>query len=269
MNAIYNKSQNIFLSPYADGPIRFIESVNGNLRIENISKFGRSFSILRIPYALKLIIQELQTMNIQLRLITDENIDQIEYMNYSKNICNLNNENVEDNKMEDYVKQYLKFVDSLANNDEHRIPGHFMRGHPYYDIKDELYRKYAKMSPILFEEESIENFPEVNVVLSEPVPTSPPVLEIPDKSEIDDSRIVSVLNDNPHLNDVYKGLSMNTQVKLSGGTVTDITRVLTDVYNIVSNKPEIDPQNLKGGEMKENETKETSENLNIKKIILK
>lgn len=261
MNAIYNKSQNIFLSPYADGPIRFIESVNGDLRIENISKFGRSFSILRIPYALKLIIQELQTMNIQLRLITEENIDQIEYMNYSKNISN--NENIVDSKIEGYIKQYLKIVDSIADNDEHRIPGHFVKGHPYYDIKDELYRKYAKMSPILFEPLD-ETIPEVAILTPDPVlePVLDPVLEI-DNPEIDDSRIVSVLNDNPHLNDVYKGLSMNTQVKLSGGSVTDITRVLTDVYNIVAKNP----TESEGVESKE--APETTENLNIKKIILK
>ena len=89
MIAIYNQSYNLFLSPYSDGPIKFAGNLDSGLNIENISKFGRSFSILRIPYAFKLLMQELQTMNIQLRLITDQNIDQLENMANSKNIDHL------------------------------------------------------------------------------------------------------------------------------------------------------------------------------------
>jgi len=87
--AVYNKSQNLFLSPMADGPIKFHESIDKNLNIENVSRFGRNFSILRIPYALKLLIQELQAMNIQLRMITEENVDQLTSMGYSNNIMKL------------------------------------------------------------------------------------------------------------------------------------------------------------------------------------
>ena len=49
--AIYNETLNLFLSPMADGPIKFNESLEGTMNIENVSKFGRSFSIVRIPYA--------------------------------------------------------------------------------------------------------------------------------------------------------------------------------------------------------------------------
>jgi hypothetical protein len=89
MIAIYNDSYNLFLSPYADGPIRFSENLDDTMNIENISRFGRSFSILRVPYAFKLLIQELQTMNVQLRLITEENIDQLQSMSFSNNIAKL------------------------------------------------------------------------------------------------------------------------------------------------------------------------------------
>jgi len=75
--AIYNNSQNLFLSPMSDGPIKFHTTVDKKLNIENISKYGRNFSVLRIPYAFKLLIQELQAMNIQMRLITEDNIDQL------------------------------------------------------------------------------------------------------------------------------------------------------------------------------------------------
>jgi len=89
MIAIYNDSYNLFLSPFADGPIRFTETLDDTMNIENVSRFGRSFSILRIPYAFKLLIQELQTMNVQMRLITDDNIDQLESMSFSNNISKL------------------------------------------------------------------------------------------------------------------------------------------------------------------------------------
>jgi len=89
MIAIYNESQNLFLSPFADGPIRFSGTVDGGMNIQNISRFGKSFSILRVPYAFKLLIQELQTMNVQMRLITEENIDQIMNMSFSDNVLSL------------------------------------------------------------------------------------------------------------------------------------------------------------------------------------
>ena len=84
--AVYNNTLNLFLSPLADGPIKFSGALDGNLNIENISRFGRSFSVVRVPYSFKLLMHELQTMNIQMRIITDKNIDQIESMAFSKNI---------------------------------------------------------------------------------------------------------------------------------------------------------------------------------------
>ena len=69
--AIYNDSYNLFLSPFADGPIKFNGTLDDKMNIENITKFGRSFSIIRIPYAFKLLLQELQSMNIQMRIITE------------------------------------------------------------------------------------------------------------------------------------------------------------------------------------------------------
>jgi hypothetical protein len=59
------------------------------MNVQNISKFGRSFSVLRIPYSFKLLIQELQTMNVQMRIITDENVDQMLSLSYSNNINEL------------------------------------------------------------------------------------------------------------------------------------------------------------------------------------
>jgi DNA-directed RNA polymerase II subunit RPB2 len=88
--AIYNPSLNLFLSPFVDGPLIFREGLdNKQLHLNSISRFGRNFSILRIPYSLKLLIQELLVMNIQMRFITEDNIDQFITMSYSNNINKL------------------------------------------------------------------------------------------------------------------------------------------------------------------------------------
>ena len=88
--AVYNPDKNLFLSPFADGPLVFNRNVEGQEILDAISKFGRSFSLIRIPFALKLLIQELQVMNIQMRIITEENIDQLTNLSFqSRNIDKL------------------------------------------------------------------------------------------------------------------------------------------------------------------------------------
>ena len=84
MIAAYNASQNIFYSPFADGPIKFHGDTD-KMRIQHISQFGRSFSIVRVPYSFKLLIHELQTMNIQMKIITEDNVDQLSSMVFSNN----------------------------------------------------------------------------------------------------------------------------------------------------------------------------------------
>ena len=84
--AIYNQSRNVFLSPFADGPIQFKNGLDNTLNLENVSRFGKTFSIVRVPYALKLLIQELQTMNIQMRIITEDNVDKLTAMSSNKEL---------------------------------------------------------------------------------------------------------------------------------------------------------------------------------------
>ena len=83
LNPNNREEKNLFLSPYADGPINFTTNPDGSMNISNLSRFGRSFSLLRIPYSFKLLIQELQVMNINMIIITDENVDQLLNMSYS------------------------------------------------------------------------------------------------------------------------------------------------------------------------------------------
>ena len=87
MMSIYNPSKNVFLSPMADGPIKYTGSLDDkSMHIDTISQFGRNFSIVQVPYSLKLLMQELLTINISMRIITEDNIEQLENMSFSKNI---------------------------------------------------------------------------------------------------------------------------------------------------------------------------------------
>jgi len=103
MIAVYNPDKNLFLSPMADGPLKFVGSLaENNMKVEKISQHGREFSVVRIPYSLKLLIQELQTLNVTMRLITDDNIEQIENLSFSKNMNILL-----DKKGEITMKEYI------------------------------------------------------------------------------------------------------------------------------------------------------------------
>lgn len=108
MIAIYNPNKNLFLSPMSDGPLKFNRTPEGEPILDVFSRFGRSFSLLRVPYALKLLIQELQVMNVQMRIITEENVDQLLNLSYqSKNLNKLMNISDTDFKdMNAIVTQY-------------------------------------------------------------------------------------------------------------------------------------------------------------------
>ena len=81
--AVYNESYDLFLSPMTDGPLKFTGTLDDGLNIENVSRFGRSFSVLRVPYSFKLLLQELQTMNVSMRLVTSDNVDQLTSLQFS------------------------------------------------------------------------------------------------------------------------------------------------------------------------------------------
>ena len=112
--AVYNPDKNLFLSPMSDGPLKFNRNPEGDLILDVFSKFGRSFSILRVPFALKLLIQELQVLNIQMRIITEENVDQLLNLSYqSKNISKLLNYNDTDFKdINALIAQYKKQLEA-------------------------------------------------------------------------------------------------------------------------------------------------------------
>jgi len=119
MMAIYNPAKNLFFSPMADGPLRFTGDLTTNdMRIENVSKFGRDFSIVSVPYSFKLLLQELNTANVQMRIITEDNIKQLENMTYSKNIDKLTfKPNVEPSQI---VRENIRLLADV-NKEPHNI----------------------------------------------------------------------------------------------------------------------------------------------------
>jgi DNA-directed RNA polymerase II subunit RPB2 len=111
--AIYNESKNIFISPFADGPLKFSENFENSMNLEVVSKYGKSFSIVRVPYCFKLLIHELQVMNIQMRIITEENIEQLTSMNYAKTIDNLKLTKLTEKEQLEFAKKFDKSLENI------------------------------------------------------------------------------------------------------------------------------------------------------------
>jgi DNA-directed RNA polymerase II subunit RPB2 len=173
MLAIYNPSKNLFMSPMADGPIKYTGSLDGkDINIENVTKFGRNFSVVAVPYSFKLLLQELQTINIQMRIITEDNIEQFENMSYSKNIEKLMYNNKVDTK-------------SIVNN----IKIQLLRKTDVYDIPESLKTpspEYANGSPAYVppeeEYEQLQNIYKKTAAELENSPEYNPVSEISDQT---------------------------------------------------------------------------------------
>ena len=56
--AVYNVETKQFYSLYADGHMKFNDAVDiENMKTQSVSKHGRDFTFVHIPYSLKLLIQ--------------------------------------------------------------------------------------------------------------------------------------------------------------------------------------------------------------------
>lgn len=69
LTAIYNEAARIAVSPYTEGV-----TFEGD-QLATIPKYKTTFSRLNVPYCFKLLMQELATMNVQMRLITSTQAD--------------------------------------------------------------------------------------------------------------------------------------------------------------------------------------------------
>uniref|UniRef100_A0A6C0B8U5 DNA-directed RNA polymerase n=1 Tax=viral metagenome TaxID=1070528 RepID=A0A6C0B8U5_9ZZZZ len=175
MISIYNPAKKLFISPMADGPIKFTGSLDGkSMNIENITRYGRDFSIVEVPYSLKLLLQELQTMNIQMRIITEDNIEQLSNMMFSKNIDNLLfSENVSPQTIINDIKKTLMNKEDMVD-----LPGSCEQAaapnpSPEYPDTSPAYQP-SEISPL---QEEDTGSPKYNPLTSEDIllyqPTSP------------------------------------------------------------------------------------------------
>jgi len=123
MTAIYNPAKDLFMSPMADGPIQFTTGVNdadmeSGINVMKMTRFGRTFSVVCIPYSLKLLIQELQCANVQLRIITDENIRHFESLGFENG---KKEKKVQiQNRKHDWEKIVLENKDAIRKNAQKR-----------------------------------------------------------------------------------------------------------------------------------------------------
>ena len=70
-----NEEKNIFVSPAYDGPIKYEGSKPDNLKLAVRENKSYSFSKVKIPYSMKLLIQECGAMGISLKLLTENTKD--------------------------------------------------------------------------------------------------------------------------------------------------------------------------------------------------
>ena len=75
--SVSNQNNNRHLSPVVDGPLQFNQGIfsseENDFKIDWKMKHSHDFSWISTPYAFKLLIQELETMGISTRLITEGN----------------------------------------------------------------------------------------------------------------------------------------------------------------------------------------------------
>jgi len=143
--AIYNSMRDLFVSPMVDGPIKFTGNLLSDMNIDKVTKFGRSFSIIRIPYSFKLLMQELMTMNVSMRIITEDNIDQLESMSYSKTIHNL---------MFDNTPQTTDIISSVIESNKERSSARYLVSRS--ERKSELEKRQENTNAILLDNQKAQ-----------------------------------------------------------------------------------------------------------------
>ena len=109
--AIHNPYKNSFISPMLDGPIKFEFDNNEVPSIIPMSKFGKDFSIINVPYAFKLLYQELVSLNVQMRIITEDNVDKLTSLTNKNQVFKLINRKLYNKK--NNMKKVKKHIDKI------------------------------------------------------------------------------------------------------------------------------------------------------------
>jgi DNA-directed RNA polymerase II subunit RPB2 len=235
--AIYNEARNLFLSPYADGPINFHTNADGSMNIKNISKFGRSFSILRIPYTFKLLIQELQCMNIQMRIITDANVDKLLGLSYSNNISKLLQT---DKSPKDIIPDYVANIkyklsntkrEYLVPGEEPVLPGNSELTENEYEYE---YESYKPNSPEYFGDPNSPNY----VGNINDIKTPDYLIE----EELINGNIQVKPRFSPLLNSIFANMSKTDKIMLVNKSIEEQVEELKRLYKIEFLKKPVEQQ---------------------------
>ena len=127
--AVYNSELNLMMSPHADGPLRFNTPTDGSQpTLDKMTKFGRSFSVVRVPFAFKLLLQELQAMNVHMKIITAANVNNLLTMNYSDNINKLLRN--DDSDLGNLMKQVSQEINTAIRKGTPSLPESRLRPTP-------------------------------------------------------------------------------------------------------------------------------------------
>jgi hypothetical protein len=136
-----------------------------------MTKFGRTFSVVRVPFAFKLLLQELQAMNIHMKIITAGNVNNLLTMNYSDNINKLMRN--DDSDLNNVLKQVNDELKGAMGYKEQVLPADRLRPEPVeppvLDMDDDDSIPYAPGS-----DDSIPYAPDSDDMRPPSPNTSPP-----------------------------------------------------------------------------------------------
>ena len=181
--AIYHHDTQQFYSPMIDGPLTFEKTESDTFTPSLITKYGKEFSKVDVPYCLKLLIHELTAMNVQMRLITSDNIENL--TTYGKKTLG---------KFEEYVKKSVVFEQMTLDEKEalSRDIQSLKQSGTYTPLAEKQSRETILRARQELEQKRItpEDYRELlkmPVVEAEPAPVTPPVLKIePELEELEE-----------------------------------------------------------------------------------
>ena len=88
-----------------DGPLEFDGNNSRNIKLKVQDRKSTSFSKVRIPYSVKLLIQECEAIGVNLRIITDKNKNELQVLEDNEN---------DDNKKDVPVKK-IEIINNIKN----------------------------------------------------------------------------------------------------------------------------------------------------------
>lgn len=245
MISIYNPSKKLFMSPMMDGPLQYSGSLeNDDLRVQHMTKFGRSFSIVSVPYSFKLLMQELQAINIQMRIVTEDNIEQMESMTHSNNIETLS-QHKDVNSLMTSIQQLIRSKQENMKNgtpdDKKEIPPQSFKKHDrVHFVGDNLPNRVWKITSYLNDNYIVLTTPHAIDNIDESI------MDVKSKTEEEISIVVSKeelrMNDSPEYHPITPDDSLESPPKFVPMTPEDSPpRSLSSSPEFVLGTPDVTP----------------------------